>query len=69
MDNKKARGEDGITAEIFKQTIQIIPKSIITMYNGCLKKRNLPGDMEEGKNYTDYETRHKTARTLPNTAR
>jgi hypothetical protein len=32
------------------------------------KKRNLSGDMEEGKNHTDHETRHKTARTLPNTA-
>jgi hypothetical protein len=27
MDNKKAPGEDGITAEIFKQTFKIIPKS------------------------------------------
>jgi hypothetical protein len=27
MDNKKAPGEDGITAEIFKQTFKILPKA------------------------------------------
>jgi hypothetical protein len=37
MDNKKAPGEVGITAEIYKQTFKIIPKSITDMYNACLK--------------------------------
>jgi len=58
MNNKKAPGEDGITAEIHKQTFKILPKSITAMSNGCLKKRSLPGDMEDGKNHTDRETRH-----------
>jgi hypothetical protein len=34
MDNKKAPGEDGITGEIYKQTFEIFPKFITTMYNG-----------------------------------
>jgi hypothetical protein len=58
MVNKKAPGEDGIMAEIFKQTFKIFPTSITAMYNGCLKKRNLPGDMEEGKNHPTHETKH-----------
>jgi hypothetical protein len=37
MDNKKAPGEGGITAEIFKQTFKILPKIITAMYNDCLK--------------------------------
>jgi hypothetical protein len=31
MDNQKAPGEDGITAEIYKQTFKILPKSITAM--------------------------------------
>ena len=42
LDNKKAPGEDGITAEIFKQTFKILPKSITAMYNGCLKNGIFP---------------------------
>jgi hypothetical protein len=42
MDNKKAPGEDGITAEIYKQTFKILPKSITAMYNGCLKNGVFP---------------------------
>ena len=56
MDNKKAPREDGITAEIFKQTFRILPKSITTMYNGCLKNGIFPEIW-------------KKARTLPSTAR
>jgi DNA-dependent RNA polymerase auxiliary subunit epsilon len=37
MNNKKAPGEDGITAEIYKITLNIFPKSITALYNGCLK--------------------------------
>jgi hypothetical protein len=58
MDNKKAPAEDGITDEIYKQTFKILPKRITAMYNGCFKKWSLPGDIEEGKNHPDHETRH-----------
>jgi hypothetical protein len=35
-----------------------------------LKKRSLPGDMEEDKNHTDHENQtRKIARTLQNNAR
>jgi len=37
MNKKKAPGEDGITAEIYKLTFNIFPKSITALYNGCLK--------------------------------
>jgi hypothetical protein len=42
MDNKKAPGEDGITAEIFKQTFKIFPASIKAMYNSCLQNGIFP---------------------------
>ena len=38
MNNKKAPGKDGITAEIYKLTFNIFPESITALYNGCLKK-------------------------------
>ena len=37
MDNRKAPGKDGVTGEIYKQTLNIFPKSITAMYNGCLR--------------------------------
>jgi hypothetical protein len=37
MDNKKAPVEDGITAEIFKQTFKIFSASITAMYYSCLQ--------------------------------
>jgi hypothetical protein len=42
MNNKKAPGADGITAEIHKQTFKIFPKSITAMYNSCLKNGVFP---------------------------
>ena len=57
MNNKKAPGKDGITAEIYKLTFKIFPKSITALYNSCLKNGVFP-EMEEGKNYTDYKTGH-----------
>ena len=33
MNNKKAPGKDGKTAEIYKQSYKIFPKSITAMYN------------------------------------
>ena len=46
---KKAPGEDGITAEIFKQTFKILPKSITAMYNGCLKNGIFPEIWKKAK--------------------
>jgi hypothetical protein len=49
MDNKKVPGEDGITAEIYKQTIKILPKSITAMYNACLKNGVFPEIWKKAK--------------------
>jgi len=49
MDNKKAPGEDGITAEIHKQTFKIFPKSITALYNGCLKNGFFLGIWKKAK--------------------
>jgi hypothetical protein len=49
MDTKKALGEDGITAEIYKQTFKILPKSITAMYNGCLKNGVFPEIWKKAK--------------------
>ena len=42
MSNKKAPGENGITAEIYKLTFKIFKKIIIPMYDGCLKNGIFP---------------------------
>ena len=57
MDNKKAPGEDGITAEIFKQTFKILPKSITAMYNGCLKTES---SQRYGRRQKSYRLRNQT---------
>jgi hypothetical protein len=49
MDNKKTPGEDGITAEIFKQTFKIFPGSITVMYNSCLKNGIFPEIWKKAK--------------------
>jgi len=49
MSNKKDRGKDGITAEIYKLTFQLCPKYITTMYNGCLKNGILPDRWTKAK--------------------
>lgn len=42
MDNRKAPGEDGITADIYKSVYQILPKFTTAMYNGCLREGVFP---------------------------
>ena len=49
MNNKKALGEDGITAEIYKLTFKIIPKSITALYNSCLKNGVFPERWKKAK--------------------
>jgi hypothetical protein len=36
--NKKVPWEDGITREIFKSLVEILPRYITAIYNGCLRR-------------------------------
>jgi hypothetical protein len=49
MNKKKAPGEDGITAEIYKLTFKIFPKSITAMHNSCLKNGVFPERWKKAK--------------------
>jgi hypothetical protein len=49
MNNKKTRGEDGITDEIYKITFKIFPKSITALYNSCLKNGVFPERLKKAK--------------------
>ena len=49
MNNKKAPGEDGITAEIHKLTFKMFPKSITVLYNSCLKNGVFPDRWKKAK--------------------
>ena len=42
LGNKKAPGEDGITGGIYKNALEIFPKYITAMYNGCLNTGVFP---------------------------
>ena len=42
LGNKKARGEDGITGQIYKSAFEIFPRYITAMYNGCLNRGICP---------------------------
>jgi hypothetical protein len=59
MDNKKATGEDGIAAEIYKQTFKILLKTITAMYNGCLKTEF---SRRYGKRQKSYRLRNQTTK-------
>ena len=49
MNNKKAPEDDDITAEIYKGTFKLFPKSITALYNECLKNRIFPERWKKAK--------------------
>ena len=49
MGNKKAPGEDGITSEIYKSTIETLPRYITAIYNECLRKGTFPTRCKRAK--------------------
>ena len=49
MGNKKAPGEDGITGEIYKSAMEILPRYITAIYNGCLRRGTFPKRWKRGK--------------------
>jgi len=42
MGNKKTPGEDGITSEIFKSLVEILPRYITAISNCCLRSGTFP---------------------------
>jgi len=50
MGNKKAPGEDGITNEIFKSLVEILPRYITANYKGCLRSGTFPTRWKKAKN-------------------
>jgi hypothetical protein len=42
MGSNKAAGEDGITSEIYKSTVEIVPRYITAIYSGCLRSGTFP---------------------------
>jgi hypothetical protein len=42
MNKNKAPGEDGLTYDILQHAYDLLPKSIIAMYNGCLRTACFP---------------------------
>jgi hypothetical protein len=49
MGHNKAPGEDGITSEIFKSVVKILPGYITAIYNGCLRSGTFPTRWKKGK--------------------
>jgi hypothetical protein len=49
MKDKKAPGEDGIQAEIYKLSFKIFPKSVTELYNKCLKYGVFPERWKKAK--------------------
>jgi hypothetical protein len=39
---KNTSGEDGITSEIYKSIVEILPWYVTAVYNGCLKSVTFP---------------------------
>ena len=42
MGKNKAPGEDGIPSEVFKSVIEILPRYMPSVYNGCVCKGTFP---------------------------
>jgi len=42
MGRNRAPGEDGIPSEVFKSLVQILPRYMTAIYNGCLSKGTFP---------------------------
>jgi hypothetical protein len=42
MGEYKAPGEDGIPREVFKSLVEIFPRYMTAIYNGCLSKGTFP---------------------------
>jgi len=49
MGHNKAPGEDGITSEIFKSVVDILPGYITAIYNGCLRSGTFPTRWKKAK--------------------
>ena len=42
MGKNKAPGEDGIPSEVLKSVVEILPRYMTSIYNGCLRKGTFP---------------------------
>jgi len=42
MGKNKAPGEKGIPSEVFKSVVEILPRYMTSIYNGCLHKETFP---------------------------
>jgi hypothetical protein len=42
MGKNKAPGEDSIQSEVYKSTVEILPRYMTAIYNGCLRKGTFP---------------------------
>jgi len=49
MGNKKTPGEDDITSEIFKTLVEILPRYITAISNGCLRSGTFPTRWKKAK--------------------
>jgi len=42
MGKNKAPEEDGISSEVFKSVVEILPRYMTAIHNGCLRKGTFP---------------------------
>jgi hypothetical protein len=49
LKQKKAPGPNGITNEVVKLIFKVIPKTIPSIYNECLRKGNFPDNWKVAK--------------------
>jgi len=49
MGKHKAQGEDGIPSEVFKSVVEILPRYMTAIYNGCsIKEHSHRGEKSAG---------------------